>query len=171
MKEQEMAPKEFAEEGVAILAERLALLYYAFVQTMIEEVGEEKAELLTKKAIELYGGMSGERTEEKVLAQGFEPLLEHYKKGNDLPAVGWKKGPVPLPEGAPDGYAHKVEYCPFAKHWKDLGFEKWGRLYCGVDQAKYAAYGKGFKCVHDKNMLDGDEYCIVRVEKGSPQED
>lgn len=171
MKEEEMVPKEFAEEGVAILAERLALLYYAFVRTAIEEFGEEKAEELTKRAISMYGGMSGGRTTETVRAQGLEPLLEHYSKGRDLPAVGWKASSLPIPDGVPDGYARKVEYCPFAKHWRELGFEKWGRLYCGVDQAKYAAYGKGFKCVHDKNMLDGDEYCVVRVERGNTQED
>ena len=45
---QEMVTKDFAEEGVAILTERLALLYYAFVSTMIEEIGEEEAERLTK---------------------------------------------------------------------------------------------------------------------------
>ena len=34
-----------------------------------------------------------------------------------------------------------------------------GRYYCWVDQAKYAAYGKGYRCLHDKNTMDGDDCC------------
>ena len=157
---------DLVEKSVAILAERIALLHYAFVRTLIDELGEVTAEELTKRAIRTYGTLSGKRTEERVRSLGLPPVLENFQKGGDLPAVGWKKSPCPIPEGLPGGSAGKVEYCPLAKHWKDLGFERWGRLYCGVDQAKYEAYGKGYTCVHDRNMLDGDDFCIVRVERG-----
>lgn len=162
-----MVTQETAEEGIAILAERIALLYYSFVKTLMEDMGEEKTEELTRKVILTYGSMSGERTAEKVLAQGLPPTLENYGKGKDLPGIGWENAPFPISKGLPDGIAHKTTYCPFAKHWKELNFEKWGRLYCHVDQAKYAAYGKGYKCVHDKNILDGDDCCIIRLEYDS----
>lgn len=163
--EKDMVLRETAEEDVSILTERIALLYYSFVQTLLDELGENQTEEITKKAIAAYGTICGARTAEKVLSQGLEPTLENYGRGKDLPSMGWKKGPFPIPEGLPEGTASKVEYCPFAEHWKDLDFARWGRLYCGVDQAKYAAYGKGYRCVHDKNTLDGDGCCIIRTEK------
>ena len=45
-----------------------------------------------------------------------------------------------------------------------------GRYYCWVDQAKYAAYGKGYRCLHDKNTMDGDDCCVIRVELEAPEE-
>ena len=165
LSEKDMVPRETAEEDVSILTERIALLYYSFVQALLGELGEERTREITKKAIASYGTICGARTAEKVVARGLEPTLENYGKGKDLPSMGWKKAPCSIPEGLPEGTASKVEYCPFAEHWKDMDFAAWGRLYCGVDQAKYAAYGKGYRCVHDKNTLDGDDCCIIRTEK------
>lgn len=44
-------------------------------------------------------------------------------------------------------------------------FWKIGYIYCYVDQAKYEGYNKELKCFHDKNVLDGDDCCIIRVQK------
>ena len=153
-----------AEEDVAILTERIALLYYAFVKKMAEELGEEHAIEITKAAINEYGSITGQEAERKVRELKFAPVIANYAKGKDLPSRGWKKGPQELAPDQPAGKAHRVDYCPFASAWKKLGFERLGRYYCYVDQAKYAAYGKGYKCVHDKNLCDGDECCIIRVE-------
>jgi len=40
---------------------RTALLHYAFTQTLIEELGEEKGKALALKAIKRYGGLSAKR--------------------------------------------------------------------------------------------------------------
>lgn len=137
---------------VRIMSERLAFLYYHMVKNIIEEVGEERAEELVRKIILDYGTGCGLNTKGNVEALGEEAIIENYHLGNDLPSVGWEKR---------DG---KTLYCPFADTWKKLDFEKWGRLYCYVDQAKYEGYNKDLRCFHDKNLLDGDDCCIVRVE-------
>lgn len=159
--------EKIAEEDVAILTERIALLYYAFVKGMIEELGEERAIEITKAAIGEYGAITGREAERRVREQKLAPVIENYAKGKDLPSRGWKSGPlepVEKNQNQPAGNAHRVDYCPFASAWKKLGFERFGRLYCGVDQAKYAAYGRGYKCVHEKNLCDGDDCCVIRVE-------
>lgn len=166
----ETVTKEFAEEEVGILAERIALLHYCFVDTLVQELGEEEAIAITQKAIERYGRIAGKQVEGKVIAMGLEPTLANYAKGRELPTLCWKKQPCDIPPGKPQGKAHRVDYCPFASTWKELDFERLGRLYCGVDQAKYSAYGKGHVCVHDKNLCDGDDCCIVRVERNEGEE-
>lgn len=153
-----------AEEDVAILTERIALLYYAFVKNLAERLGEDRAIEITQAAIEEYGTITGHEAERKVRELKLAPVIENYGKGKDLPSRGWKKGPQEIAPDQPAGKAHRVDYCPFAAKWKDLGFERLGRYYCLVDQSKYAAYGKGYKCVHDKNLCDGDDCCIIRVE-------
>jgi hypothetical protein len=58
-----------------------------------------------------------------------------------------------------NGPRRRVTYCPLAATWQALGFESLGRLYCGVDQAKYRAYNAQAELVHTCNVLDGDPYC------------
>lgn len=137
---------------VRIMAERLAMLYYHMVKNIIAEVGEERAEELVHKIILEYGTACGLNNRANVESLGQEATLENYNLGNDLPSVGWD---------IKDG---KTLYCPFAATWKKLDFEKWGRLYCFVDQAKYEGYNADLRCFHDKNLLDGDECCILRIE-------
>lgn len=156
--------EETAEEDVAILAERIALLYYAFVKKMTEALGEERAIEITKAAIGEYGARSGELTENRVRDLKLAPVLENFALGKDLPSRGWKKSSQEPERNQPAAMTTRVDYCPFASAWKKLGFEKFGRYYCYVDQAKYAAYGKGYKCYHDKNLCSGDDFCVIRVE-------
>ncbi|NLW22934.1 MAG: L-2-amino-thiazoline-4-carboxylic acid hydrolase [Tissierellia bacterium] len=160
MNNKEMIPKERAVQDVRIVAERLAMLYYHFVNNLIEEFGEEKTEEIVKKVIYQYGLHCGTNVREKVLSLNKETTLENYALGQDLPSVGWEKRELDTqnPE------AREITYCPFADTWKKLNFEKWGRLYCYVDQAKYEGYNSSFKCYHDKNTLDGEDSCIIRVE-------
>lgn len=70
-----------------------------------------------------------------------------------------------MPDDKPCGKISKITLCPLAEVWKKLGEDgiRLGRMYCYVDQAKFGAYGKGYECVHDKNTLDGDECCVIRV--------
>lgn len=159
MKNSEMIPKEQAVQDVRIVSERLAMLYYYFVNNLIEELGEVRAENIVKKVIYEYGLQCGINVREKVLGLNKEITIENYALGQDLPSVGWEKEKIDKenPE------AREITYCPFAETWKKLDFEKWGRLYCYVDQAKYEGYDSSMKCFHDKNTLDGDDSCIIRV--------
>lgn len=147
---------------VLIMSERLALLYYHTVKNLVEEVGEEKAETLIRKIIYEYGKDCGERARSKVESLGEQAVIENYHLSNDLPSVGWEKEAQEFENKSSSGA--KTTFCPFAHVWKNLDFEKWGRLYCYVDQAKYEGYNENLQCFHDKNLLDGDECCIIRVQ-------
>ncbi len=154
-----------AKEDVQIMAERVASLYYHFVQTMRQELGDDKARELTKKAIWAYGTEAGEKARQKVQEQGQPINAGNYKLGKDLPSVGWAKERL---SGSETENLSRVTYCPFAEAWNNIpDFAPWGRLYCYVDQAKYRAFHKDIACVHDKNLLDGDDCCILRVETES----
>lgn len=157
--------KELAVENVLIMAERLAFLHYAFAKTLEEELSPEKADKLTRKAIDKYGQLAAESAMKKIESQDLETTLLNFKHGKDLPSMGWQTAPIDKPNDRPCEKISKITYCPLADNWKKLGkeAERLGRLYCWVDQAKFRAYGKGYLCFHDRNTLDGDDYCIIRV--------
>lgn len=169
---EEFVSKESALENIMIMAERLAFLHYSFAKTLEEELSAELAEELISKSIVEYGRLAAVFAMERITDQGLETTLANYKHGKDLPSMGWKFSPMDLPSDKPKGKMTKVLYCPLAEIWGKLGAdgERLGRLYCGVDQAKYKSYGKGYKCFHDKNILDGDDYCVIRVEQGESEE-
>ncbi len=127
---------------------------------------------MTEKAILEYGRLAAEAVTQKLEEQGLAPTLANYRLGKDLPSMGWDYGPIGMPPEKPHGKISKVTRCPLAEVWKSLGEEglRLGRYYCWVDQAKYAAYGKGYRCLHDKNTMDGDDCCVIRVELEAPEE-
>ena len=142
---------------------------YFMVESILEDVDEEIAERIVRRAIQRYGLDCGEQVRKKVETMGLPVTLKNYRLGKDLPSLGWEKESVPLED--PNAVASQVNFCPLADRWKKLGFEKWGRIYCCIDQAKYRSYSDQLTCYHDKNQLDGDSYCVVRVVSGPPQEE
>ena len=159
-------------EDVRIMAERLAFLHYAYAKTITEHLPQPLADQLIEVAIDAYGKLAADSVMKTLHAQGLEPVVMNYKYGKDLPSVGWDYEPAVMPEDKPYGKVSKITRCPLAETWKELGEEgkRLGRRYCHVDQAKYKAYGKGYRCVHDKNTLDGDDCCIIRVELDGPDD-
>lgn len=167
--QEEKISLEQAKEDVLIMADRLASLYYFMVNSILEDVDEETAERIVRRAIQKYGLDCGELARKKVEALGLPATLQNYRKGKDLPSLGWERTPLPL--DSPDETASRVTFCPLADRWKKLGFEKWGRMYCYIDQAKYSGYSSRLTCCHDKNQLDGDDCCIVRIISEPPREE
>ncbi|MDY3282519.1 L-2-amino-thiazoline-4-carboxylic acid hydrolase [Dysosmobacter sp.] len=159
--EKENMDVQQAKNDVLIMADRLSSLYYFMVKSILQENDEETTERIVRRAIEEYGLDCGRRARKKVTELGEPITLQNYRLGKDLPSVGWEKKKIDT--GSENVKASEVSYCPFAQHWKELGFEKWGRMYCYVDQAKYRGYCDGMTCYHDKNLLDGDDCCIVRI--------
>lgn len=169
---EEMVPKELALDDVLVMAERLAFLHYAFAKTLEQELPEEAAKTIILKAMDEYGRLCAQSAMDKIEAQGLKPTLANNKYGKNLPSMGWKFAPIEMPADKPYGKISKITYCPLADVWRKLGpdGERLGRLYCWVDQAKFKAYGKGYRCVHDQNVLDGDSCCVIRVELDKPEE-
>ncbi|MEA4871507.1 MAG: L-2-amino-thiazoline-4-carboxylic acid hydrolase [Synergistaceae bacterium] len=168
---EETVSQKQATENVLIMAERLAFLYYAFAKTLEDELSSDKAKILTLKAIDMYGRLAAESAAQQLEIQGLETTLENFKFGKDLPSAGWESAKIEKPADKPCEKISKITFCPLADSWKKLGDDakRLGRLYCGVDQAKFKAYGKGYLCFHDKNVLDGDDYCIIRVTSDDSQ--
>lgn len=164
--------KEKALEDVQIMAERLAFLHYAFAKVLDQELDAETADRLTRLAIEEYGRLAAASVTEKLTEQGRNITLMNFRYGKDLPSVGWQYTPIAMPADKPAGKISKITYCPLAATWKKLPEgQRLGRYYCWIDQMKYKAYGKGYRCFHDKNTMDGDDCCIIRCELQEPEED
>ncbi len=158
----EMIEKEEAFRQVKSMINRAALIHYAFARTLVDELGEKKGKALAKKAAELYGELVGKRAKENALAKGLPLTRENFQ--DDLPGLGWAEREKVVVDGEKRS---RVYTCHLAKVWQELGASDLGRIYCFVDQAKYRAYNPALKCVHVKNVLDGDPYCelAVREEK------
>lgn len=160
--DKEMVRKDFAEKDVISMARRLASLYLHFTEVLMEDLGEEKAKEITEKVISRYGQESGLEARKVVEGLGLPLEKENFAKGSDLPSLGWKSENKNYPDGRCNT---KITYCPFAEFWIEKGAEKFGRLYCFVDQAKYSGFNPELKCVHEKNVLDGDPYCELAIKK------
>lgn len=156
-----MLTEQQATENIRILAERMAMLYHEFVSKLIEEVGEERAEQIVERVIADYGVACGKLARAAVINAGERPVLACHHLSRELPEYGWEGESELSLDGKQK--ISRITVCPFADYWKQKGFERWGRLYCHIDQAKMAAYNEKIRAAHDKNMLDGDEYCIIRV--------
>ena len=65
-------------------------------------------------------------------------LYTSYDLGKDLPSRGLSVGCDLINNDCELRQEYKE--CMFARVWKEFGFERWGRLYCYVDYAKFEAY-------------------------------
>ncbi len=162
----EVMPVDEARAQVLTMVERVAMVYYHFATTIIEELGEERGRELISRAIERYGREVGERHRRRVIQAGLEPSCENYKAVPDLARLAWS--PESLPRVEVDG--RQLRVCPLAKYWIEKGARDIGRLYCWVDQAKYRAFDPECECRHLQNVLDGDDCCKVVAKKRSEWE-
>jgi len=156
-------PNDAWERDVWLLSRRMALLYYHMAKAIVERLGKEEGEKLISDAVWRYGEACGKRVGEEVLARGLPLDAANFGMIPDLPSRGWREQTVELPEGRS---ADAVVLCPLAAVWKEIGATDLGRLYCLVDQAKIHAYNPGLRAVHSKNVLDGDDYCVIDIEEG-----
>jgi len=150
------------ERDVEILAERLAMLYRHFAQAIVDELGQEKGTALVSRAVNAYGRECGAKVRSKVEEMGKELSIANYALGKDLPSVGWS---LEITRDEPAIREVRITRCPLAQYWIAQGSASLGRLYCLVDPSKYSAYNEGIRCSHPSNVLDGDSYCVMRIEE------
>ncbi len=162
----DVVPLEEAKEQVRRVCARLGLLHYAFAQTLVDELGENRGRQVAMNAIKLYAIKIGEDVKAKVDAQEQDNSPENY--GEDLPIYGMHDGREVVHV---DGESRtRVTGCVMAKVWRDLKAEDLGRIYCYVDPCKYMAYNPNFKLVHHKAMPDGDDYCEMSVKQATEKD-
>ena len=157
---------EEAEEQVAKVCTRLALLHLVYAKTIMNELGEKEGRKLVLKVIKEYGRKIGLEAQKRVQKQGKENLPENYIE--DLPFYGMYEKTEEIKIKGKE--IKRLYGCVMGKLWRDLGKDKIGRLYCYVDPAKYMAYNDKFALVHKKSIPDGDPYCEFVVKKTTNRE-
>jgi hypothetical protein len=157
--EREVVPAEEARKAVQDMSRRVGLLHMCYARTLVDELGEAKGRDLIRKAIWDYGTKIGERTRQRVEAQGLEPTVQNFSKGGDLSPIGFDHVPVVV-EGE-----RRVQSlgCVLAEVWREYGEDELGGLYCLVDPAKIQAYDPDWTFVHTKKIPDGDECCELAI--------
>lgn len=162
MTDEKMITVDKCKQQVHLMARRLALLDYFFSRAIIDHLGEEEGRKVIEEAIWAYGQYCGKAVMKKVAEMGMPLTEENFDKVPDLPEYGWDIETHTLEDGE---VRPIVRFCPIAAGFKELGpeAEKIGRLYCYVDQAKYAAYNDQMDFIHTKNLLDGDPFCEFLV--------
>jgi hypothetical protein len=143
--EKNLVSIEEAAREVEVAMTRLALLHLSFSETLVRELGEEKAKQLIIKSIVEYGKRIGER----------------IKRGlPDLPRYG-------VYGKYADG---KVYDCVLARIFREYGEEDLGCLYCYVDAAKTMAVDPNRKLIHKDCAACGDDYCTFEEEHTTAKE-
>ncbi|MDP2859402.1 MAG: L-2-amino-thiazoline-4-carboxylic acid hydrolase, partial [Bacillota bacterium] len=153
-----------ATEQVQLLARRMALMYHHIGQVLTEQLGKDRAKQIMKEAIWRYGTECGELVKEGVTKMGLPLTPENFNRVPDLPKYGWERELI-FEEGEP---RPKVNYCPLADVWISKGSQEMGRIYCYVDQSKFQGYNPCIECIHTKNVLDGDPYCVLSIHPVEP---
>lgn len=87
MEKKETISKQEASDQVQSMITRTALIHYAFVKTLIDEMGEKKGKEVAKKAVRLYGKLVGQRVKDRTLCRKLPLTKENFQ--DDLPALGW----------------------------------------------------------------------------------
>ncbi|MBN1332840.1 MAG: L-2-amino-thiazoline-4-carboxylic acid hydrolase [Synergistales bacterium] len=155
-----------AEEQVAKVCRRLALLHLSFARTLVEELGEERGKELVLKAVRNYGIRIGRAAKEKALASGLDNRPENYME--DLPEFGMHKGVAGV---CKEGERRTIARgCVMGELWREIGEEALGRLYCYVDVAKFMGFNEHFKLIHTACMPDGDRECEFALRETSEEE-
>jgi nitroreductase len=158
-KKEEMISKKEALRQIQFALRRTAMIYHYFCETLAEELGEEKAMELTRKAVDAYGNRIGLEARKKAQEKGLPVTPENFE--SDLPDMAWKTETLVIDKEERE----RVHHCPLAAEWLEWGDPKKARLYCYVDQAKMRGFNPEFEYIHFKNLLDGDPYCELGIRR------
>lgn len=156
MSEETIGRKE-AKDQVILALRRLAFYHATMVEVLKERFGDNEGRALAREVVDRYGRKIGASARQRTDAQGLQPTPLNYSE--DLPFLGFDAERI-----TDDPLTIRVNKCPLAQVWKELGCEEDGALYCGVDQAKYDEYNPDLICQHKVHCLrDGKDYCDVMV--------
>ncbi|MCX5826238.1 MAG: L-2-amino-thiazoline-4-carboxylic acid hydrolase [Deltaproteobacteria bacterium] len=164
----ELIPRADAVKAVALTCRRMGMLHVAFAATLVKELGQEKGEELTTKAIKEYARMIGEKKKEIAIEQDWELTEENFKKLSDLPAFGMHDEYEETIEGSEK--RTRAYGCVMSKVWHEYGQDKLGRIYCYVDPASVMTFNPEFKMVHTKTVPDGDPFCELTFRSTSEKD-
>ncbi len=131
---------------------QFAMLYFHFSKTLVEELGEEKAEQLIQKAVFELALDRSEQLRNKAEQSGLELSMATFQKITDLPTIGWVK-------------ELGKNHCPYAQTWTQYfdaypWFRKLAPLYCDViDTTNAENFTRSLSHKITKNVLTGGDSC------------
>ncbi|MFQ5645998.1 MAG: L-2-amino-thiazoline-4-carboxylic acid hydrolase [bacterium] len=155
--------KETAIKALKESIKTRALLYWEFYRVFSEELGEEKAAELMKKAIYNRGtdkaGCAG------VTPGDFSGLAENFRKGGEksLEVFGHE-----VAEAAEDYALLRLNSCPLVEAWKEAGLTD-GQIASMCDIAYAVDFGKfegmGFHLKFQRRISDDEPSCDLHITK------
>ena len=149
----EMISRQRAIDEVRMMAYQFADLYFAFVDELRNEFGEETALKITQRVLYRRACERAEKMIERAAELNLERTPDNIKKTSDVPYLGWD-----LSLG--------VDHCPYGTAWnRHIAEHEWfrpfARLYCDVTDTTIAEVFTG-NCSHElyENVVLGDQNCL-----------
>jgi hypothetical protein len=135
------------------MAKQLAMAYYNFAKSILDEMGEIEGTKFLKKVLKKIAIERGEAMRLEATRLGLPFAQESMSKVSDLPKYAFPA----------EGHAGDV-YCPYADFWKEKGElgQKVGLLWCNImDPWKIRAFvGPTYKLwKYGKNLNLKDDCC------------
>jgi hypothetical protein len=145
-------PYEEAVRQARLACRQFAMLYFHFAETLVNELGLEKAKPLIQRAIFQLALDRSDRLRARAEDLGLPATPEGMWQASDLPKIAWDKS---------RGRAH----CPYAEAWVEYyaeypWFKEIAPLYCDViDTTNIENFSKGISHRITANVLTGDASC------------
>ncbi len=135
-----------------------ALLFAWISRAVVERVGEDRGESVTRKAVRRYGEERGRRMARRAQACGHALSMANYFAYGE-----WEAGPGEMEqqivEKVPHARVH-VHKCPWHTAWENNGLVQYGRVYClEIDEALVRGFNSGLKVNVNSTQTNGDDRC------------
>jgi hypothetical protein len=138
----------------------LAAVLFAFTgKAVLQELGQEKGEILLKKAIEDFGRARGKRIASIVTSLGMPLTLKNWLIYSDINSYNFD----PHPDLDCDDLVVKAGACTFWNAAQEFGLQDVAKLYCKyVDYAILEGYNPEVKLVLEDRHQSGKDHCVFR---------
>ena len=128
-------------------------LAVAFAREFIEELGEERALPIIRRAFEKRQARAGRDLAEELGSNTVEAMAENCRK---LTAGG---DHMEVLEVTDKQVALKISRCYSWEAFKELGASEVCRCYCNSDDAYIKAFNPDMKLIRTQTIADGDPCC------------
>ncbi|MBD3341710.1 MAG: hypothetical protein GF353_21575 [Candidatus Lokiarchaeota archaeon] len=136
-----------------------AQLFCSIAKFLVDEIGEERAEKLLRKAVEYFGKERGKRIAERVKSARAQLTFKNWLIYTDIDSVNFR----PVPSVKEGDFIAKVKHCSFFNAAKEWGLERYAKYYCNyVDYKILEGYNPNIKLVLDNRFETGKRRCTFR---------
>ncbi|MDR2461494.1 MAG: L-2-amino-thiazoline-4-carboxylic acid hydrolase [Deltaproteobacteria bacterium] len=137
------------------------ILKYVY-DTMAEELGEKRADLILKKAISQAardsGAKAAAREKEKPSPRTLAAIQHLWSRGGALK--------LKVTELTDSVYAYEVTDCAYARMYEELGMREMGfKISCLRDAAFIEGYAPDLVMERESTIMEGAASCLFRYKK------